>query len=247
MKAKTNVYLAGPMRGLEAHNFPAFHAATHDLRSRGYEVWSPAEREEALGFNPTRDTAKPLREYMRIDLPALLDCDMVYVLPGWRDSQGATLEVQVAEACEIPVLDYETDEVVFLAEAEEVGYVPTEEGRRLVAEMSREERVVDPVTGGAKGRKLERYDLVPWVAFDEVARVYGVGASKYADWNWLRGYDWSLSLGALVRHVSRFAQGEDHDSESGLHHLGHAAWHCLTLMTYQSLERGRDDRMGGQL
>ena len=244
MKARAKAYLAGPMRGLADFNFPAFHAATHDLRSRGLEVWSPAEREEDLGFNPTRDIAKPLRDYMMVDLPALLDCDMVYVLPGWRDSQGATLEVQVAEACEIPVLDYETGEVVFLAQQDEVAYVPTEEGRRLVEAMRGEERVVDPETGGAKGRKLERYDLVPWGALDEVARVYGVGAAKYEDWNWLRGYDWSLSLGALVRHVSLFAQGEDRDAESGLHHLGHAAWHCLTLMTYQATGRGRDDRMG---
>lgn len=241
MKPRAKTYLAGPMRGLPAHNFPAFHAAAHDLRSKGYEVWNPAEREEQTGFDPTRHEALPLRDYMRIDLPALLDCDIVHVLPGWQDSAGATLEVQVAEACEIPVIDYESGYVVWLAD--EQRYVPTEAGVAALAATG-EERVVDPVTGGAKGRKLERYDLVPWAALDEVARVYGTGAAKYSDWNWMLGYNWSLSLGALFRHASLFAQGEDRD-ESGHHHLAHAAWHCLTLMTFAMMGRGQDDRMGG--
>lgn len=110
---------------------------------------------------------------------------------------------------------------------------------------SNEVRVTDPVTGGQKGVKLERYDLIPDVALDEVATVYGVGASKYEDRNWERGYKWSYSLGALKRHVSLWAQGEDYDfgpGGTGRHHLACAAWHCLTLMTFQFCGTGTDDR-----
>lgn len=103
-------------------------------------------------------------------------------------------------------------------------------------------RVTDPVTGGQKGSKPERYDLIPFEGLDEVARVYAYGANKYADHNWRRGYRWSLSSAAALRHISRWMQGEDRDDESGLHHLAHAAFHMLTLITYDALNKGTDDR-----
>jgi hypothetical protein len=90
-----------------------------------------------------------------------------------------------------------------------------------------EERITDLVTGGQKGRKDERYDLFPFDDLDEVAGVYAFGARKYADDNWLKGYSWRLSLGALLRHVARWACGEDRDPETGCLHLAHAASHSL--------------------
>lgn len=102
--------------------------------------------------------------------------------------------------------------------------------------------ITDPVTGAQKGQKQERFDLLPWDALEEVARVYGFGATKYEDWNWLKGYRWSLSFGALVRHVARAILGEDRDPESGCLHLAHAAWHCLTLITFLMRGLGMDDR-----
>lgn len=102
--------------------------------------------------------------------------------------------------------------------------------------------ITDPETGGRKGQKPERFDLIPMDALEEVARVYGWGARKYADDNWLRGYKWRLSLGALLRHVARFMVGEDRDPESGLLHVAHAAWHCLTLATFIMRSLGTDDR-----
>lgn len=105
-----------------------------------------------------------------------------------------------------------------------------------------EVRVTDPKTGGQKGQKPERYDLLPYGALDEVARVYAMGAEKYEDWNWANGYAWSLSLGALQRHVAAFSQGEDTDPESGYSHLAHAAFHCLALITFQQHNLGTDDR-----
>lgn len=105
-----------------------------------------------------------------------------------------------------------------------------------------EVRITDPKTGGQKGQKAERYDLFPFDALDEVARVYHVGAQKYEEDNWLKGYRWRLSAGALLRHVARFMQGEDRDQETGCLHLAHAAWHCLTLLTFSLRKLGTDDR-----
>jgi hypothetical protein len=105
-----------------------------------------------------------------------------------------------------------------------------------------EVRVTDPKTGGQKGSKPERFDLIPWDAMEEVSRVYAFGAQKYDDHNWLKGYKWSLSFAALFRHVAKAMLGEDRDPESGLLHLAHAAFHCLALITFVIRELGTDDR-----
>lgn len=105
-----------------------------------------------------------------------------------------------------------------------------------------EVRITDPNTGGAKGQKLERMDLLPWDALLVVANHYGVGASKYEDRNWERGYAWSLSFGAMQRHLAAWWQGEDLDDETGTSHLAAAAFHVLALIAYQERETGTDDR-----
>ena len=110
-----------------------------------------------------------------------------------------------------------------------------------------EVRKVDPTTGGMKGQKPERYDLIPWDSMAVLARVYGYGAKKYEDTdvgehNWRRGYRWSLNFAAMMRHATAWYEGESYDPESGIHHLAHAAWHCLTLIWFEIHGRGTDDR-----
>jgi nucleoside 2-deoxyribosyltransferase len=110
-------YLAGPMRGYDEYNFPAFHAAAAKLRGHGLDVWSPAEHDvNEDGFDPAKDTAQPMKHYMRRDLPAVLSADMVCVLPGWEKSQGACLEVHVARTCGIPVYWADTMQPVAVSE-----------------------------------------------------------------------------------------------------------------------------------
>lgn len=96
-------------------------------------------------------------------------------------------------------------------------------------------------TGGQKGVKPERYDLLPKEALDAMARVYAFGAEKYADHNWRKGYEWSKSFAAAMRHMWAFWNGETFDEESGLPHLAHAAFHLNAMLTW--LER---DGEGGQ-
>ena len=101
------VYLAGPMRGIPEFNFPLVKSAAKDLRQRGMLVFSPAERDlNRDHFDPLHDEAKTLRYYMQYDLRAVCKCDAVVVLPNWKKSQGARLEVYVARECEIPILRY---------------------------------------------------------------------------------------------------------------------------------------------
>ncbi len=108
--------------------------------------------------------------------------------------------------------------------------------------MTKEIRVTSS-TGGQKGAKPEKYSQIPPLPLAEVARVYGYGAEKYSAGNWLLGYDYSLSMDALQRHIEAFRMGEDADSESGLHHLAHAVFHCMTLIQYTKTMAGMDDRL----
>jgi hypothetical protein len=109
---------------------------------------------------------------------------------------------------------------------------------------NREVRVVNQTTGGEKGRKPARFELIPPAALAVVAEVYGRGAEKYADRNWERGVDWSLMFGAMMRHMWLWWSGETDDEESGLNHLGHAAFHVLGLMQLSETHPGLDDRPG---
>lgn len=231
-------YLGGPMSNRPQFNFPAFDAAAADLRERGHEILSPAEmddddvREAALASPDGAPGSAPGRweDFLARDIQVVCDPDTeaVIVLDGWEQSKGAQFEVDVARRLGKPILRYPDLEPIAEAEAQ-----------------GGEVRVTDPKTGGQKGRKPERYDLIPWGAMDEVARVYGFGANKYESWNWAKGYSWSLSTGAALRHLTAFAAGEDLDPESELPHLAHAVFHMLALITFRQHGLGADDRWPG--
>jgi hypothetical protein len=122
-----------------------------------------------------------------------------------------------------------------------------------------EVRITDP-SGGQKGQKLERFDLIPFDILTGLARLYGRGAVKYDDDNYRKGYRWRLSLGALMRHVSAWACGKSYDTVDGMkggpieldeqgrpvqtgeHHLICATWHCFTLIVFETHKIGTDDR-----
>jgi hypothetical protein len=96
-------------------------------------------------------------------------------------------------------------------------------------------------TGAQKEINDVRFDLIPVEALWEVARVYGVGARKYDDNNWRRGYRWSNSYAAMQRHAARFWAGESMD-EAGFRHLAAVAWHALALLTFENEFPEGDDR-----
>lgn len=87
---KKTIYVSGPMSGLPDLNFPAFHAAAAELRALGHTVVNPAEKQSE------GDPAMTWADYMRQDLAMMMDCDTIYMLPGWQQSKGATLEHHVA-------------------------------------------------------------------------------------------------------------------------------------------------------
>lgn len=104
-------------------------------------------------------------------------------------------------------------------------------------------------TGGAKGAKPARFDMIPADSLWELAEQFGKGADKYPMVNdldnWRNGYPWHLSFGAAFRHMTAAMGGEDIDAETGSKHVIAAAWHMLVLahwMNQPELAAKFDDR-----
>jgi len=124
-------------------------------------------------------------------------------------------------------------------------------------------------TGGQKGTKLARFDLIPAGPLRELAEHYGRGAAKYADDQWRQGYEWRKSLAALARHENDFAAGKDYDvcsnepdncvpwpdgeehepdtcfNHTGSHHMAAVAWHAFLLLEFKDTHPEFDDRYKG--
>lgn len=228
------VYIAGPMRGIAHYNFRAFDAARDRLSDDVITVVSPADLDRAAGFDPfTREWPEgwnwrdpiadcPVQDCIQRDFDALRTCNAIYMLDGWEGSVGARAEKALAEWCGLKVL-YQTQPTVTAGEV----------------------RITSP-TGGQKGSKLARFDLIPAEELWEVSEHYGRGAAKYSDDNWRKGYSWRLSFAALMRHAWAFWRGEERDAETGSHHLAAVVFHCLTLMWFGKHRTEFDDRPKAQ-
>jgi len=79
-----------------------FNRVAKRLRESGHEVVNPAELDEE------EKRKKSWVACLRRDIPYLLQCDAVAVLPGWQNSKGANLEIYIARALEMPILDAES-------------------------------------------------------------------------------------------------------------------------------------------
>lgn len=120
---------------------------------------------------------------------------------------------------------------------------PTHQGE---SSSNREVRVTSS-SGGQKATKEWRPDLIPQGPLKELGVLYGRGQQKYPDeergiGNWTRGYDWSLSYGAALRHINSFWMGDDYDPEMAVKHVISAAWHCLNLAWFMENRPEFDDR-----
>lgn len=109
------LYLAGPMRGHEDFNRPAFDFAAYWLRYVGHEVHSPSEESvklfgAAVRKNANGDEGALGGDPMTISRVVFalgsnwicLESDGVALLDGWEKSRGATAENAIANALPLP-------------------------------------------------------------------------------------------------------------------------------------------------
>jgi len=98
------------------------------------------------------------------------------------------------------------------------------------------------LTGKKHDQEKPRTDLLPTAPLFAIAEVLGFGAKKYAAHNWRGGIEYSRLIGAAMRHLLAFNDGEDTDPESGLSHLAHLGCCVLFLLEQEAKGTGLDDR-----
>src|SRR5690606_17109531 len=203
------------------------------------------------------------------------NADGIVMLPGWAYSSGARAELSFAaalgkwafdawsEALKPPHIEDATEQHPAALLLDGYGLtgrsapgvldalkIDLSHGEYLwdeaQREIARETRVVNATTGGEKGSKLARFDLIPAGPLTELAEHFGRGAEKYEDRNWERGYDWSLSFAAMMRHAWSFWGGEDLDPETGSKHVIAAAWHAFALAEFMDKHPDLDNRPNQQ-
>lgn len=91
-----NCYISGPIT-----NDPDYY---NKFAKAEYEIYK-------LGLRPVNPTRLvPVQknwmwtDYMREDLKLLLTCSYIYMLKGWEDSQGAKVELDLANTLKIKAL-----------------------------------------------------------------------------------------------------------------------------------------------
>ncbi|HBN7235663.1 TPA: DUF4406 domain-containing protein [Escherichia coli] len=87
------IYIAGPMTGYKDHNRTAFSMAAARLTAAAHVVLNPATLPDGLSQ----------QQYMSICIPMLMCADVIYLLDGWEESDGARAEYAMALKLNMPV------------------------------------------------------------------------------------------------------------------------------------------------
>lgn len=87
---KPKVYISGKISGLSEKVYKNnFNSAELYLTGLGYDAVNPV----SYGLIPNGTW----EDYMRRDIKLLCECDYIYLLEGWEDSDGASLEKLIAD------------------------------------------------------------------------------------------------------------------------------------------------------
>lgn len=88
MQDKQKCYISGKITGIEKEAFDKFEEAEIMLSLMGYEVVNPMKL--------PHDHDKQWHSFMREDIRAMTDCNVIYMLKGWHDSKGSIIEHEIA-------------------------------------------------------------------------------------------------------------------------------------------------------
>lgn len=93
------IYITGKVTGELLHNCTMkFGTAQRVIEELGHEAINPLSLvEEIEGWNTPWDVA------MRKCIATLMTADAIYALPDSIDSAGATIELELARKCNIPI------------------------------------------------------------------------------------------------------------------------------------------------
>ena len=83
------IYISGAITGTDNH-MERFEAAEKVITEAGYVAVNPAKINSNLPEGTTYD------EYMKLSMCLLEMCDVIYMLDGWEESNGANAELKHA-------------------------------------------------------------------------------------------------------------------------------------------------------
>tara|TARA_R110001583_G_scaffold1691_1_gene13069 strand:- start:840 stop:1154 length:315 start_codon:yes stop_codon:yes gene_type:complete len=98
------VYVSGPITNVEKCESRFKNAAAY-LRNKGHEAINPYTIPAPKKSNGRDDWSY----YMRESVKLLAIADQIYMLEGWEDSLGATIEHNLARDINLPIM-YEKDD-----------------------------------------------------------------------------------------------------------------------------------------
>lgn len=103
------IYIAGPISGIPQFNAPAFDQAESLWRAAGHTPINPMAIDRALGIDingPTSQVEGSFgRQAIACDIQYILNCNGIALLPGWKKSRGAAVELALAQFLNLPVYD----------------------------------------------------------------------------------------------------------------------------------------------
>jgi len=230
------IYIAGPMTGIEHYNFPMFYAAEQALVAFGFlheEIGNPAYHDAEVAsithMTPSEQGDWLLQNPEAFSLADAQTWDLYYIhntadaiclLPGWEKSTGARAEAHLA-------LWLGHQFYLYVPFSQGIRALTRDEAKSLLLDMSAPEAAAykdstdhhEPKgevrttsrTGGQKGTKAARFDLIPPGPLRALAEHYGRGALKYADHQWRQGYEYGKSFSAAQRHSWDWLDGKTYD------------------------------------
>lgn len=110
-----NLYIAGPMSGMIDLNYPLFFETEKRLIELGHNAINPARVDSSddntdtalvaaiASINTDAENNRTWEYYMQRDIPLMLKAEGLCLLPDWRRSRGARLEVMIAQTLKMPL------------------------------------------------------------------------------------------------------------------------------------------------
>lgn len=93
---RPKIYISGKITGIENSAEQLFKNAETKLNQLGFEAINP------MALNHDHD--KSWHSYMKEDVKALCECNVIYMLNNWTDSKGAIIEHSIALLLSIEVM-----------------------------------------------------------------------------------------------------------------------------------------------
>ena len=102
------IYVSGPITNADMCEV-RFEKAAKYLRNKGHQAINPYCIPEPKKSNGRDDWSY----YMRESVKLLANADQIYMLEGWEDSIGATIEHNLARDINLPIM-YEKDDYKYV-------------------------------------------------------------------------------------------------------------------------------------